>query len=318
MAPTLLLAAGGGGISALFFLSVMAGGGGALILAYMAPLPLLMLGLGPGLSAALVGGAAATALVGLASNLLAALAFALANLLPALLVVRQALLARTREDGSLEWYPPGLLVTVLAGYGVALLLGAALLTAEAGGLETTVQEALEGTLGAISQGLAGAATAEAEALSGFVDVLVPVFPALVVISWLAMTVVNGALAQGLLMRFGRNRRPPMRMAALSLPPWAPAALAVVGLAAALLDGALGYVAVNAALVLMVPFFFAGLAVVHALAARRGSRPMVLVLFYLFLMLFQWVVPLVVGLGLIEQWAGLRQRLAQAGPHSEDV
>jgi hypothetical protein len=319
MAPNLLLAIGGGAISALFFLSVMAGGGGALVLAYMAPLPLLMLGLGPGLSAALLGGVAATALVGLASNLLAALAFALANLLPALLVVRQALLARTGADGSLEWYPPGLLVTALAGYGVALLLAAAMLTAgETGGLEGAVREALEGTLGAISQGLAGPGTTEADALAGFVDVLVPVFPALVVISWLAMTVVNGALAQGLLMRFGRNRRPPMRMAMLSLPPWAPAALAVVGLAAVLLDGGLGYLAVNAALVLLVPFFFAGLAVVHALAARRGSKPLVLVLFYLFLLLFQWVVPLVVGLGLIEQWAGLRQRFAQAGPHSEDV
>jgi hypothetical protein len=44
----------------------------------------------------------------------------------------------------------------------------------------------------------------------------------------------------------------------------------------------------------------------------------LVLFYLFLLLFQWVVPLVVGLGLIEQWAGLRRRIAGAAPHSEDV
>jgi hypothetical protein len=319
MAPTLLLAASGGGLSALFFLSVLAGGGGALILAYMAPLPLLMLGLGPGLAAALVGGATATAMVGALSNVVAAGAFALANLMPALLVVRQALLARPRADGTLEWYPPGLLVMALAGYGVALLAGAAAVAAGTPeGLEGAVRDALAGSVEALAAGLVGGGMADAEALAAFVDVLVPVFPALVVVSWLAMTVMNGALAQGLLMRFGRNRRPPMRMDDLSLPAWAPIALAAAALPAVLADGVIGYVSVNAALVLLVPFFMAGLAVVHAFAGRRGARPLMLVLFYLFLLLFQWVVPLVVGLGLIEQWAGLRRRIAGAAPHSEDV
>lgn len=316
MAPTLLLAAGGGVASALFFLSVAAGGGGALVLAYLAPLPLMLLALGPGLGAAAAGGAAASIAVALAHSPLAAGAFALANWVPVLIVARQALLARSREDGALEWYPPGLLVMALAYYGVALLVGSALLAApDPAGLEGFVDRSVGEALGGLADGEAGA---EANAVQAVVELLVPVFPALVVISWLAMTVVNGALAQGLLMRFGRNRRPPMRMSELSLPASAPVGLAAAGLLAYLFDGAVGYVATNAALVLLVPFFFAGLAVVHAAAERKGPKPVVLVLFYLFLLLFQWVVPLVVGLGLIEQWAGLRRRVAQAGPHSEDV
>jgi len=317
MSSSLLLVAGGGGASALLFLSLLVGGTGALIFAYLAPLPLLLLGLGPGFVAAALGGVTAAAAVSVVGNVIAGIAFALANMAPALLVARQALLARRRSDGEVEWYPPGNLVLVLAGYGVVLILGAAILAGgEDGGLEGLVRGAVMGTLDSIA---GFAEDGEPDAVRALGDMLVPVFPALVVVSWLLMTVANAALAQGLLMRFGRNRRPPMRMSEVALPGWTPAALAATGVLAVLADGTLGYVATNAALVLLVPFFFAGLGVVHAFAETRPGRAMLLVLFYLFaFVLFQWVVPLVVGLGLIEHWAGLRARLPRPRPSSEDV
>ena len=46
MTKALLMSIGGGVLSALLYLSVVTGGMGALILAYLAPLPLLMVGLG--------------------------------------------------------------------------------------------------------------------------------------------------------------------------------------------------------------------------------------------------------------------------------
>jgi len=48
MTKALLMFIGGGVLSALLYLSVVTGGMGALILAYLAPLPLLMVGLGAG------------------------------------------------------------------------------------------------------------------------------------------------------------------------------------------------------------------------------------------------------------------------------
>jgi hypothetical protein len=50
---------GGGVLSALLYLSVLAGGFGALILAWLAPLPLLLVGLSLGTGACLLAGAVA-------------------------------------------------------------------------------------------------------------------------------------------------------------------------------------------------------------------------------------------------------------------
>ena len=82
------------------------------------------------------------------------------------------------------------------------------------------------------------------------------------------------------------------------------------------DGQLAYLALNVVIVLLVPFFFAGLAVVHAFASGRQARTLLLVVFYFFLLVSGWPIALVIGLGVIEQWAGLRRRFARTGPDQE--
>ena len=79
---------------------------------------------------------------------------------------------------------------------------------------------------------------------------------------------------------------------------------------------LAYLALNAAIVLLVPFFFAGLAVVHAFAGGRQARTLLLMVFYFFLLVSGWPIAMVVGLGVIEQWAGLRRRFSRTGPDQE--
>jgi hypothetical protein len=147
--------------------------------------------------------------------------------------------------------------------------------------------------------------------------IAPALPGFVVISWLTMTIVNGALAQGVLMRFGRNRRPPMRLDDIDLPRWsAPAFVALVA-GASVAPDPVGFAALNMALILAVPMAFAGLSVVHAAARSRSARMPILIGFYMCLFLFGWPIVLVVGLGMIEQWMGLRRRFRPASPHQED-
>ena len=65
-----------------------------------------------------------------------------------------------------------------------------------------------------------------------------------------------------------------------------------------------------AALLAVPYLLQGLAVVHSAADRVKARGLVLAAFYIVLLLFSW--PLLVGvvlLGLLEDWAQFRRRMA---------
>jgi uncharacterized membrane protein len=125
------------------------------------------------------------------------------------------------------------------------------------------------------------------------------------------TVANGALAQGLLARFGANWRPSPPMAALALPVWLTVALAGAA-ALTIFPGAPRFIGLNMTIALFVAFCLGGLAVLHA-AARRLSQPtMALVSFYTVATLFGWPFMIVAVLGLLESWLGLRRRLAPQG------
>lgn len=318
LAAPLAVAIGAGLISASLYLSVLFGGLGALILGYLAPLPLFLAGLWLGSSASVLAVlAGATAVLAVSSSLLAPLAYLVSVGVPTVLVVRQSLLARTvptvdGSAGNIEWYPPGRLLMALTGLGLAALLCAAVLTLDQpGGLEGVVREALGQLMGRLFEAQGQPAPDPRELW------LAEVLPGFAAISWLTMTIINATLAQGTLMRFGRNRRPPMRMAELELPRWLAPAFLAITLVASAAPGPAGFLAVNTALILALPFAFAGLSVVHAMARRRSARMPLLVGVYMVLFLFGWPILLVVGLGVIEQWIGLRRRFRPAGPDQED-
>jgi hypothetical protein len=130
-------------------------------------------------------------------------------------------------------------------------------------------------------------------------------------------VVNGTLAQSLLVRFARNMRPTPDYAALELPAWLGPALAADAALAALVPGTVGLVAQNLLFVLALPYFLLGLAVIHTLARRLATRGMVLVLVYGLLIFMGWAALMVAALGLLEQWGQLRRRFGPAGPGQED-
>jgi len=300
LAAPLAAAIGVGVVSAFLYLAVLFGGFGALILGYLAPLPLFLAGLWLGSTASLLAGAAGTvAVLAVSSSVLVSLAYLVTAAVPVILVVRQALLARAAPDGSVEWYPPGRLLMALTGMGLAGLLGAAVLTLDQpGGLEGAVRE----TLGRMADQMF---SAQGQPAPDPQDIwMAEVLPGFAVISWLVM-------------RFGRNKRPAMRLDDLELPRWLATAFLAAMLAASLAPDPVGFLAVNAALVLALPFAFAGLSVVHVFARSRSAKLPILVGFYMFLFLFGWPIVLMVGLGMIEQWIGLRRRLRPAGPDQED-
>ena len=292
-----------GAVGAGFFLALLSGSPGAVILVYLAQLPLFAAGLWLGAGAAAISGLAASVLVGVAAGAIAAALFAALYAAPVAFLVRCSLLARQRDDGGTEWYPSGRLAAWLTGFGVAVAVAVIWMLGGPEGIRALLRDALNPALTRFG----GPSEAERNA---FVDFFATIMPGVAAASWMVMTISNGLLAQGVLARFGVNWRPSPDLAALSLPPWLPA-LWPVAAVLAVFAGAPRFLGVNLLIVLAVPLCLAGLAVVHALA-RRLSRPAVpLALFYVLTALLGWPLFLVAILGAVDAVLGLRRRWVPA-------
>lgn len=291
-----------GALSAGPYLAALSGSPGSLILVYLTQLPLFVAGLWLGVGAAALAGLTASLILLAASDIMAAALFAGLNAVPVGVLVRQALLARPGSGGAIEWYPPGLLTAWLTGLGLAGIAVALLLLGGPDGIQSVLREVLAPALAH----LADESAPDRDDLAAFLGLIMP---GVVAASWMVMAVSNGALAQGVLARFGASWRPSADLAALSLPLWIPVLLAIAAMATAL-GGAARFLGINVMIVLAVPFCLAGLAVLHTLA-RRFPRPAIpLVTFYVLAGLFGWPLLLVALLGLLDSSLGLRRRIAR--------
>jgi hypothetical protein len=293
-----------GAAAGCLYLAVLLGTPGALILVYLTQLPLFLAGLWLGAGMAALAGLSGTLVLLAASDLLGAAVFAALNAAPVALLVRQALLARRHGDGTVTWYPSGLLAAWVTAMALAGIAAAVLLFGGPRGLQAGLQDLVTQVLDRVSQRPIANRELVAEALAMLI-------PGIVAASWMIMAVVNAALAQGVLARFGLNWRPTPDLAGLGLPLWLPVALGLAA-AATVFAGALRFVGVNMMIALLVPFCLAGLAVLHAAARRLRHPGMALVGFYTLAGLFGWPFLAVAVLGLLESWLGLRHRLAPQG------
>ncbi len=299
-----LAAIGGGAVSALIYTFAEFGTFGALLFAYFAPLPLYLVGFSLGLTASAVASAAATVAMIVVGGFMAAMIFVLVNAIPTIVLIRQALLSRDDEKGQKAWYPAGLLVVTTCVTGAVLYtLTAIFLAMQPAGFEGSVQAFVENLATQMIPQEAAARRPEV------VQLVTPMLPGFVTASWLVMVVINATLSQGLLVRFGRNMRPSPDIVAMAFPNWFPMAAAAAALVGLLLPGSLGFYGVNLAMILILPFFFMGLAVVHAMCRTKSAGAFMLTAFYGLLIILGWPVLFVAVLGLIEQWVELRRRFA---------
>lgn len=298
-------------LSAALFLAVIGGTLGAVILAYMAPLPLYVLGLAMGFRSAAIAAAVSGLAIALTAAPLAGLGFVGAVGLPAAILMQRALLARQDSNGGdLEWYPTGLLTLWWCGLAaVAMVAGAVLLGN--GDIQGTVRDLLDQSLAFWLRGIDNPAVSGRQ--SEMVAMMAPSFPAMVAVSWALMHALNAILAQGLLVRFGRNLRPSPRLAEVNLPKTALAALVACAIGGMVLPGDIGYLASNLVIIAALPYFIAGLGLAHAAAARTGwSTAWLVALYFGLVTMLTWMAPALVVAGIADQWLGLRARLGGAG------
>ncbi len=303
-----LISVAAGLLSAVLYLSTKWSILGALIFALMSPLPLFAAGLGLGLAAGVVAALAATIAVALVADFTGMVIFVIAYAVPPLMVVRFALLNRMVEDGTTAWYPPGLLLSWIALYGIVAFTAAAVFTGTGtGGLRAEISGYVDTMRGLIVEQAQSSASVD----QVFATVKL-IFPFIVTTWWMVIMVVNGILAQRMLERRGWNKRPGPDLRTTALPLWPAGVLVAATVAALLGSGWLEFLGSNIALILCVPYFFVGLAVLHTVSAAWSSKKAILFAAYVLLLLFSWTAVVVAGIGVLEHWTGLRERFG--GPN----
>jgi hypothetical protein len=255
-----------------------------LILLGLAPVPLFLGGLSTGALTCLAGGLAGAVIVTLVLGPVFGGFYLAGTCAPVAIIVRQALRgAKTGNSG-------GNLLLWLTGIGVAGLLGLI-------GYLTFFQGGLIATIGARFD-LEPAAAAMAARIA----------PGLIVAVWMATVALCGIGA-------GWAVHPLAGLRDIRLPLWIGPILMVAGLAGAVIrHGAAGVICLNAAIVLIVPFAFLGLAIIHAQAGKRRDGAIWVAAFYVVFLgspaFFGWralliFVLMLAGLGSADQLLDFR-------------
>ncbi|RIK98992.1 MAG: hypothetical protein DCC74_02890 [Proteobacteria bacterium] len=310
-----LIALAAGGAAALMFASIASGALFSLVLFYLAPLPLMVAGLGWGPFAALIGGVIGCIGIGVSFGFSYIAAFGLSIALPAWWLSRLALLGRPLDavSGSappaIEWYPVGRLVLWAAGFAVLTTLGALVtLGADEATITATLKRGLMRVMGLVPDEEIAADT------ELVLDALVALAPAAgATIAMMTLT-LNLWLGARIARTSGRLTRPWPDLRDIELPSMT---LAVLALAVALgfTGGLVGILAQVVAAVLLTAYALVGFATLHVLTSRAASRVLWLSLAYAGVAVFGWPAILAIGLGLTDAVTGLRRRYRQSHPPS---
>jgi len=287
--PRLLAGVAGGLVSALAALWAFRGLPGGLGLFWLSPLPLFKAGLGFGKAS--LGIAVATGSVALllaTPGTLPLLLWLALYALPTLLLVAVGL----RREGAARRIALGPSLVVLGLWPAFLTLFAAMMAADAGGLEVVLRTAVE--VGLVQMG--------AEVPEAMVEQIVRLKAAALAL-WLALALVaNAAGAQGFLARHRLALAPSPGWREARLPFWYPALPAVAAVLWLLANPAGELVPLSLCLVLSVPLLLQGLAAMHRRLARSSARLPLLILLYVLILVFSLPgAVILVALGLLEQY-----------------
>lgn len=302
-----LIAVGGGAAGALLAVAAFSGVPGGVFLAYFAPLPLMLVGLSHGVGA--LGLAAAAGLVVClgVGGVAGAAVYAALGALPSWLTVQSALRKRVdRASGQLTWRPIGQTIATLAlviGFTMAML---GLTSAGGEPIATTVREQLLASLGASLSEI------DPEVLARLVDSIAPFFLGFSAGLWLLMIVVNGVLAENFAAARNWALRPRPRWSTFALPDWFAWPLVIAAVIGLIPGGDAQFLARNLVMVFAAGYLLQGLATIHTISHGRSGRFVLLVGVYVSLFLFLLIAaPVVAGIGMIDQWAEIRRRMANS-------
>lgn len=314
MLQFVLIGMAGGLAAALLFASLVSGSLLSVLLFYLAPLPVMIAGLGWSHLAALFAALVAAAGLAAAFGWLLFAAFLVALGLPAWWLSYLALLARPApgDGSSLDWYPVGRLVMWAALLGaLGIVLAIPTFGTDAESFQAGLRHAFDRLLHAETDTpkdsplvLPGVSDP-----GRFLNFLVNVTPPAAAVVSMATNLANLWLAGRIVKLSGRLKRPWPDLGATVMPHYA-AVLLGAAMAGMLAGDLLGIAAGVLTATLLSAYALVGLAVVHATTRGLNGRGFVLAGIYAAVAVFGWPVLLLSALGLADLAVDFRQRAAK--------
>jgi hypothetical protein len=301
MVQIVLVGLAAGIAAALLFASVISGSIAAILLFYLAPLPILIAALGWSQVAGLVAAVSATAAVAVLSGVffvaVAVISFG------AWWLGYLTLLARPATNGGgaeLEWYPIGRLALWAAAIGTLVVIAA---VPNFGTDQESLQAGLRKTYNRILRD------------QSTIDLLVVAVPPAAAMFSTVTNLFNLWLAARVVRISGRLTRPWPDLSALTLPP-ATSGFLAVAIGASFLPDLFGILSGAGAASLIMVFAVLGLAVLHSVTRGMSSRTLVLAGVYAATVVLAWPLLLISIVGLAETMFNIRLRIARRrGPPS---
>ncbi len=313
MAKIILIGIGAGVATAMLFASLASGSLIAILLFYLAPLPILIAGLGWSHWAALIAALSAAASLAAVFGAFFFIGFLAGVGLPAWWLSYLALLGRSAGPEHFEWYPPGQIVFWTAIIGASIVVASIpFFGFDAESFHATLQDAIEHALGLGKRAASDDAGSDASRIFDS-DLLVRLAPPMVASLTTMIQMVNLWLAARIVKISGRLPRPWPELSAITFPPWAPVMLAAA-IAGTFLPGIIPIVSGVFAASLMMVYAILGFAVLHVVTRRTTGRPVLLAFVYAVVLVFGWPALILSLLGLADTALDLRGRAAaRPGP-----
>ena len=280
-------------LSAGTFFAVLMLGLGSFFL-FIPSLPLFYVGLSLSTRTVFLAALAAAALVGMFGHIGVALTFLLMIGLPTCYLAHCSLLFKRREDGKEEWFPLGLSLLNLTISAAGFL---AIITLFFAFQPTTLPSLLASFIRTTLEPLKAEFGSEIE----FVAMNWAFLPLAVTLwVWGIGLYAHAWLAGRLLASKGQNIRPDMAIAPFAIPSWMLYLLGICALASLIGGESSQFLGKTLLIVLALPYFFLGLALLHQISEKWPNRKFFLFIVYLLVILLFWPALLVSGYGLWNQ------------------
>lgn len=307
MANIVLIGIAAGLMAAALFASAALGGGPArAVFALVASLPIATLGLARGYVAASIAGVSGALALALGLSPHLALAFALTQALPLVVLVYLAGLSRVGDAGQLEWYPPGRIVVWSAALATVVAAGVlVLLGTDMDSIKTAVRAFVEAFAAQQLQEISGGRALTPQQMDDLTEIALALLPAAMGISVMGTLLVNLWVGGRIARAANVLERPWPDLATTTFPRGTPLLLAAATLGT-FMSGMPGLFFSALFGAMFLAYVLLGLAVIHYVTRGHPWRTLALWGIYGGLIVFNTVASLLVAiLGLVDTMRPLR-------------